>query len=222
MASKLQNYQTLATGLTQQDIAFRDALEELSGQPVEFYNYRTSAYTRLNHALVNSDIDLKHPVQVVGLLDYDAKKLTMSVGGKETEYNLDQIDPRYLATINQANPNKKARQIPITDIAADMLDDMTPEVKKEDKPEVEPHSLASSREILRRSFANEMVFQAELQTYIKDNNLDAVLSKNSNRLTHLVDRESFEASFNDGLKDLDAKVEKISRNDSEQGPALGR
>ena len=212
MASKLRNYQTLATGLTQQDTAFRDALEELSGQPVDFYDYRTAAYNRLNHALVNSDIDLKHPVQVVGLLDYDAEKLTMSVGGKETEYNLDQIDPRYLATINQTNPNKKARQILITDIAADMLDDMTPEVKKEDKPEVEPHSLASSREILRRSFANEMVFQAELETYIKDNNAD--------RLHHLVDCKSFEASFNDGLNDLDEKVEEISRNDGQQGAAL--
>lgn len=219
MASKLRNYQTLATGLTQQDTAFRDALEELSGQPVDFYDYRTAAYNRLNHALVNSDIDLKHPVQVVGLLDYDDKKLTMSVGDEETEYNLDQIDPRYLATINQTNPNKKARQILITDIAADMLDDMTPEVKKEDKPEVEPHSLASSREILRRSFANEMVFQAELQTYIKDNNLDSVLSENADRLCHLVDCKSFEASFNDGLKDLDEKVEEISRND-QQGVAL--
>lgn len=220
MASKLRNYQTLATGLTQQDTAFRDALEELSGQPVEFYNYRISAYNRLNHALVNSDIDLKHPVQVVGLLDYDDKKMTMSVGGEETEYNLDQIDPRYLATINQINPNKKSRQILITDIAADMLDDMTPEVKKEDKPEVEPHSLSSSREILQRSFANEMVFQAELQAYIEDNNLDSVLSKNADRLSHLVDCKSFEASFNDGLKDLDEKVEEISRNDGQQGVAL--
>lgn len=220
MASKLRNYQTLATGLTQQDTAFRDALEELSGQPVEFYNYRISAYNRLNHALVNSDIDLKHPVQVVGLLDYDDKKMTMSVGGEETEYNLDQIDPRYLATINQINPNKKSRQILITDIAADMLDDMTPEVKKEDKPEVEPHSLASSREILRRSFANEMVFQAELQAYIEDNNLDSVFGKNADRLRHLVDCKSFEASFNDGLNDLDEKVEEISRNDGQQGAAL--
>ena len=93
---------------------------------------------------------------------------------------------------------------------------MTPEVKKEDKPEVEPHSLASSREILQRSFANEMVFQAELQAYIEDNNLDAVLGKNADRLSHLVDSKSFEASFNDGLKDLDAEVEKIGQ----QGPAL--
>ena len=89
-----------------------------------------------------------------------------------------------------------------------MLDDLTPDVKPSDKPVVEPHSLSNSREILRRSFANEMVLQSELQEFVDDHGLEGAFNKNKDHLLHLVDNKSFEASFNDGLKDLDSCVAK--------------
>ena len=52
MNAKLHSRKIFASGLTQQDMGFRDALSELSGEPVDFYDYRTSAYNRLNHALI--------------------------------------------------------------------------------------------------------------------------------------------------------------------------
>ena len=206
--SKLTDYQILSTGLTHQDVAFRDALAELSGENVDFYTYQTSARNRLNHALVHHQLDLDSPVNVVGLVDFEDGKLYMSKWGTETEYNLDDLDPRYVATINQLSnyTGRRPSQLPITDIAATMLDELHEDVDIESKPDVEESSLSGSRKVLERAFANEMVFQVALEEYIKDKKLDTVFALHSDEFDDLINKSSFEASFNDGLDELSAKI----------------
>ena len=211
--SELQDYQIMSTGLTQLDTEFRDALTELSNAPMDFYSYKTAALNRLNHALVDHELDLNTPVNVVGLVDYPNNRLYMSRWGVEREYNLDDIDPRYMASLNQVAVvnGKKPERLPITDIAAEMLDKLHPEIDAEMKPGIEEAPITSSRAILERAFANEMVFQVAMEEFIKDNNLDVLYAKDSNKYRDMVSKTTFQASFNDGLKDLSTQVVDTSR-----------
>lgn len=208
MNAKLHSRKIFASGLTQQDMGFRDALSELSGEPVDFYDYRTSAYNRLNHALIGSDVNLEHPVAVVGLLDFDDNKLYVDYGDG-VEYNLDELDPRYIATINQTlkSQNNHLKQIPLTDIAMEMLDDIHPDIEL--KPHVDVHTLSASNAVLQRAFANEMLFNVQMEEYIKDKHLDNIFDMNAEKLTELVEESSFDATFSDGLDDLDKHVSKL-------------
>lgn len=212
MHAKLRNRQIFASGLTQQDMGFRNALSELSGETIDFYDYRTSAYNRLNHALIGRDINLEHPVTVIGLLDFEANKLYVD-NGEGLEYNLDDLDPRYLATINQTlkSQNNKLTQIPLTDIAMELLDDIHPTI--EAKPTVDEHSLSGSKAVLQRAFANEMLFNVQMEEYIKDKDLDEFFNLDSKELIDLVERSSFDATFSEGLEDLDKSVSKEVANE---------
>lgn len=208
MHNKLRNRQIFASGLTQQDMGFRDALAELSGEPVDFYDYRTSAYNRLNHALVGSAINIEHPVMVSGLIDFNENKLFVD-NGDIREYSLDDLDPRYLATINQTlrSQNNRLQQIPLTDITMELLDDIHPDIEL--KPDVDAHSLSGSDAVLKRAFANEMLFNVQMEEYIKDKNLEKAFDLDVEKLTELVEQSSFDATFSEGLDDLDKHVSKF-------------
>ena len=199
----LKDYQSITTGLTQEDIAFRDGLSDLFGEPIDFYDYKTSAKNRLNHALIGTDIDLSHPVNVVGLVDFDANRLWVDYLGTEVEYNLDDLDPRYVAALNQL-PNKKIDRLPLTDISVAMLNDLYDDVEM--KPQVEELGLTDSRAILERAFANEMVLQVAMEDYIDKNNLGSIYKANEKELKQFISDSSFEASFSKGLDDLDKKM----------------
>lgn len=216
MANTLKDYQILTSGLTQQDRQFRDAIEELSESRTDFYGYRMSAYNRLNHALIGKDIDLENPVKIAGMVDYPNSRLVVSRWGQETEYNFDDLDPRYVASLNQVAvvKGKKPEKLPLTDIALEMLDDIHSDVEL--KPDVEEHSFASSAKVLQQAFANEMVLQVQLEEFVNEQGLMGVLDAHSDEVTELVRKKSFEASFNDGLKDLNNSVEKMA------GQEIGR
>lgn len=213
MTLSLKGYQTIVSGLTQKSSSFRDALNELSGiveDNQSFYSYRKSAYNRLNHALVGHDISNEKPVNVVGVVDFENQKIQMSHFGEALEYDFDDIDDRYLDRINQSIPNRKTKinQLPITEIAANMLNDLNKDAHN--KPQIEESQLTNSRMILEKAFANEMVFQVELEDYIKDNNLDKIYENHNKKFDEMIDKKNFEASFNDGLKDLDNQVSKLN------------
>ena len=140
--------------------------------------------------------------------------LTMMHLGQEKQYNLDDLDPRYVNTINQiATLNgKQPERLPITELGASLLDNLNSNVKN--KPQIDKNiqSTRMSRKILERAFANEMLFQVNLDEYIKDKGLDSVFNVHQDKLTKLIHKKNFEASFNDGMKDLNEHVNKMSSN----------
>ena len=109
MALELKKLERLVMGLTQQDQMFRDALEELSGTPVNFYDNKQRAYTRLNHALVGTEADLMYPVTIAGEVDFNQNTLSTIYNGDEFTYNLDEMDPEYVRTMNQVATNQGLR-----------------------------------------------------------------------------------------------------------------
>lgn len=211
MMSALKKLEQLTTGLTQQDQTFRDALEELSGETINFYDNKQRAYTRLNHALVGREADIMQPVNVVGSVDFNQKRLTTLIDDEEITYQFDEIDPEYIETMKQMattkglNPEKMA--LPLTDLAMDLLDDL--HADKELKPEINTQkrdrNLASRRN-LQRAFENEMLFNVNLQKYLSDTGLDAHFDAHSDDLTEFIGEKRFQASFNDGLKRIDDEM----------------
>ena len=218
MSLSIKDYQTLATGLTDTTaVEFHESLQELSENIIDFYNTKTRAYNRLNHALVENNTNTiiqSEPVNIVGMVDYPNNTLTMMHLGQEKQYNLDDLDPRYVNTINQiATLNgKQPERLPITELGASLLDNLNSNVKN--KPQIDKNiqSTRMSRKILERAFANEMLFQVNLDEYIKDKGLDSVFNVHQDKLTKLIHKKNFEASFNDGMKDLNEHVNKMSSN----------
>lgn len=211
MALELKKLERLVMGLTQQDQMFRDALEELSGTPVNFYDNKQRAYTRLNHAMVGAEADLMYPVTIVGEVDFNQNTLSTIYNGEEFTYNLDEMDPEYVRTMNQVATNQGLRinkdPLQLTSMAMELLDEI--HADKEQKPEVEERKLAldsTSRRNLQKAFENEMLFNVQLQEFIVENGLDKHFDAHSDELTEFIGEKRFQASFNDGLERISQEL----------------
>lgn len=211
MALELKKLERLVMGLTQQDQMFRDALEELSGTPVNFYDNKQRAYTRLNHAMVGAEADLMYPVTIVGEVDFNQNTLSTIYNGEEFTYNLDEMDPEYVRTMNQVATNQGLRvnkdPLQLTSMAMELLDEI--HADKEQKPEVEERKLElsnTSRRNLQKAFENEMLFNVQLQRFIVENGLDKHFDAHSDELTEFIGEKRFQASFNDGLERISQEL----------------
>lgn len=214
MALELKKLERLVMGLTQQDQMFRDALEELSGTPVNFYDNKQRAYTRLNHALVGTEADLMYPVTIAGEVDFNQNTLSTIYNGEEFTYNLDEMDPEYVRTMNQVATNQGLRanknSVQLTSMAMELLDEIhADKEQKPEVPEVEERKMALSntpRRNLQKAFENEMLFNVQLQEFIDENGLGTLFDAHSDEMTEFIGEKRFQASFNDGLQRIDQEL----------------
>ena len=214
MALELKKLERLVMGLTQQDQMFRDALEELSGTPVNFYDNKQRAYTRLNHALVGTEADLMYPVTIAGEVDFNQNTLSTIYDGEEFTYNLDEMDPEYVRTMNQVATNQGLRanknSVQLTSMAMELLDEIhADKEQKPEVPEVEERKKALSNTPLRnlqKAFENEMLFNVQLQEFIDKNGLGKHFDAHSDEMTEFIGEKRFQASFNDGLERIDQEL----------------
>lgn len=211
MALELKKLERLVMGLTQQDQTFRDALEELSGTSVNFYDNKQRAYTRLNHAMVGAEADPMYPVTIAGAVDFNQNTLSTIYNGEEFTYNLDEMDPEYVRTMNQVATNQGLRSkkdpLQLTSMAMELLDEI--HADKEQKPEVEDRKLeldSTSRRNLQKAFENEMLFNVQLQQFIDENGLGKHFDAHSDEMTEFIGEKRFQASFNDGLERIDQEL----------------
>ena len=214
MALELKKLERLVMGLTQQDQMFRDALEELSGTPVNFYDNKQRAYTRLNHAMVGAEADLMYPVTIAGEVDFNQNILSTIYNGEEFTYNLDEMDPEYVRTMNQVATNQGLRanknSVQLTSMAMELLDEIhADKEQKPEVPEVEERKMAlnnASSRNLQKAFENEMLFNVQLQEFIDKNGLCKHFDAHSDEMTEFIGEKRFQASFNDGLQRIDQEL----------------
>lgn len=214
MALELKKLERLVMGLTQQDQKFRDALEELSGTPVNFYDNKQRAYTRLNHAMVGAEADPMYPVTIVGEVDFNQNTLSTIYNGEEFTYNLDEMDPEYVRTMNQVATNQGLRtnknSVQLTSMAMELLDEIhADKEQKPEVPEVEERKTALSntpRRNLQKAFENEMLFNIQLQEFIDKNGLGKHFDAHSDEMTEFIGEKRFQASFNDGLERINEEL----------------
>ena len=77
--SKLETYRAVTQGLTQADTSFRDAVEALDHEiKTDFYNSKRNTINRLNQRTVGLVPNDEKPVEIVGLVDFRQKKITLN------------------------------------------------------------------------------------------------------------------------------------------------
>lgn len=211
MVLELKKFERLVMGLTQQDQMFRDALEDLSETSVDFYDHKQRAYTRLNHAMVGADVDLMYPVTMAGRVDFEQRTLSTVYDDEEFTYNLDEMDPEYVRTMNQIATNQGLKTnkepLPLTGLAMELLDEI--HADKENKPELAKREKAlgsTSQRNLQRAFENEMLFNVQLQEFISENGLEDHFDAHSDELSDLIGEKRFQTSFTDGLERIDQEM----------------
>lgn len=59
-----------------------------------------------------------------------------------------------------------------------------------------------SRKVLRDAFYNEVLLQSNMEKYLKRSHALGIFQNSRDDLRHIVDKNGFEQSFNDGLKKL--------------------
>lgn len=207
----LSTYHNLVAGLTQEETAFRDAVIELDIK-ANFYGIKNRALNQLNRAALGYPIDKSNPINVVGLLDFKLETLALAGQEREILYELDHLDPAYVdyikATILAGN-GKLPDQVPMSELALELLDKEFQAL--EDKPELDNvliprNEIDASMAQSRRAFANEMLLLVQLEEFIKDNNLEGVMSTNMSDLLLMVEQHRYHFNFNDVVEDLTAKV----------------
>lgn len=212
--SRLETYRAVTQGLTQADTSFRDAVEALDYEiKTDFYNSKRNTINRLNQRTVGIVPNNEKPVDIVGLVDFRQKKITLNELSGEETYNLDDFDPRYLRVLNQNvhGSERNPDELPLSKLSVELLDAQVNEPTNalpfnniEDK-----YDLTSTRRQLEQAFANEMVLLVELDEFVKDNGLESVFEAHKDELIQLVDKKAFAQSFNDAVVDLGRSAEHI-------------
>lgn len=212
--SKLETYRAVTQGLTQADTSFRDAVEALDYEiKTDFYNIKRNTINRLNQRTVGLVPNNEKPVEIVGLVDFRQKKITLNELSGEETYNLDDFDPRYLRVLNQNvhGSERNPDELPLSKLSVELLDAQVDEPTQalpfnniEDK-----YDITSTRRQLEQAFANEMVLLVELDEFVKDNGLESVFEAHKDELIQLVDKKAFAQSFNDAVVDLGRSAEHI-------------
>ena len=212
--SKLETYRAVTQGLTQADTSFRDAVEALDHEiKTDFYNSKRNTINRLNQRTVSLVPNDEKPVEIVGLVDFRQKKITLNELSGEETYNLDDFDPRYLRVLNQNahGSERNPDELPLSKLSVELLDAQVDEPTQalpfnniEDK-----YDITSTRRQLEQAFANEMVLLVELDEFVKDNGLESVFEAHKDELIQLVDKKAFAQSFNDAVVDLGRSAEHI-------------
>lgn len=207
--SRLETYKAVTQGLTQPDSIFRDAVSSYGDIKTDFYSMKRNTINRLNQRGVGAQINDDQPVEVVGMVNFREKQLTLNELSGVKTYNLDDFDPRYLRVLyqNVRGSERNPDELPLSKFALELIDAQVeyeepfPERKLSGNIE-NSQELFSSRRQLEQAFANEIVLLVELDEFIKDNGLDTVFESHKDELIHLVDKKAFDQSFNDALKDL--------------------
>lgn len=212
--SRLEIYRAVTQGLTQADTSFRDVVEALDYEiKTDFYNSKRNTINRLNQCTVGLVPNNEKPVEIVGLVDFRQKKITLNELSGEETYNLDDFDPRYLRVLNQNvhGSERNPDELPLSKLSIELLDAQVDEPTKalpfnniEDK-----YDITSTRRQLEQAFANEMVLLVELDEFVKDNGLESVFEAHKDELIQLVDKKAFAQSFNDAVVDLGRSAEHI-------------
>ena len=204
--SSLRDYSLLVEGLTQDEVAFRDAIRELDGL-ADYYGLKQSAMNKLNHHLVGSTLTANDPVNIAAMFDFESETIEMRNG---QTYSFSEIDPAYITFMNQqaVEVGKRPYRLPMTEIAMELVD--AEFENAENKPVIETNHIDSSKsqQVLHQAFANEMLLMVQLDDFIKDNGLEALMDNHREELMDLVQSHSFDHAFNDAVENLSADAAK--------------
>lgn len=139
--------------------------------------------------LVDASLGLEHPASRVPAFLVDKKEGTIKMEKGGAALSIDKLPAIASQMVNEVDKDVYA----LTPLAYKALRELPK---------------AKSKDPLRSAFFNEVLLQSNMENYLKKLGGEVYMNAHRDKLRHMVDAKGFEASFNDGLKDLKSQMGK--------------
>ena len=189
----INDYKTINHGLLAHDSQMRDTFVKL-GAKSKYRNNLTTAQTRF----IDASLGLKpniHNHEAIGVIDKTKHTLNIDYNNKKKQFSLLSLNKHAKKMID----NVKADRFAVSKIAIQCLSDIGAPTNNK--------RLSAGNKQLQDAFYNEVLLQTNMEKYLKRSGANHMYKTNKDQLRHLVDKNGFEQSFNDGLKKLSKEAQ---------------
>ena len=189
----INDYKTINHGLLNPDSSMRDTFVKL-GAKSKYRNNLATAQTRF----VDASLGLKpniHNHEAIGVIDKTKNTLNIDYNNKKKQFSLLSLNKHAKKMID----NVKADRFAVSKIAIQCLSDIGAPTNNK--------RLSAGNKQLQDAFYNEVLLQTNMEKYLKRSGASHIYKTNKDQLRHLVDKNGFEQSFNDGLKKLSKEAQ---------------
>ena len=189
----INDYKTINHGLLAHDSQMRDTFVKL-GAKSKYRNNLATAQTRF----IDASLGLKpniHNHEAIGVIDKTKNTLNIDYKNKKKQFSLLSLNKQAKKMID----NVKAERFAVSKIAIQCLSDIGAPTNNK--------RLSAGNKQLQDAFYNEVLLQTNMEKYLKRSGASHIYKTNKDQLRHLVDKNGFEQSFNDGLKKLSKEAQ---------------
>lgn len=194
----INDYKTINHGLLAHDSQMRDTFVKL-GAKSKYRNNLATAQTRF----VDASLGLKpniHNHEAIGVIDKTKNTLNIDYNNKKKQFSLLSLNKHAKKMID----NVKAERFAVSKIAIQCLSDIGAPTNNK--------RLSAGNKQLQDAFYNEVLLQTNMEKYLKRSGASHIYKTNKDQLRHLVDKNGFEQSFNDGLKKLSNEAQATKKH----------
>lgn len=189
----INDYKTINHGLLAHDSQMRDTFVKL-GAKSKYRNNLATAQTRF----IDASLGLKpniHNHEAIGVIDKTKNTLNIDYNNKKKQFSLLSLNKHAKKMID----NVKAERFAVSKIAIQCLSDIGAPTNNK--------RLSAGNKQLQDAFYNEVLLQTNMEKYLKRSGASHIYKTSKDQLRHLVDKNGFEQSFNDGLKKLSKEAQ---------------
>ena len=194
----INDYKTINHGLLAHDSQMRDTFVKL-GAKSKYRNNLATAQTRF----IDASLGLKpniHNHEAIGVIDKTINTLNIDYNNKKKQFSLLSLNKQAKKMID----NVKAERFAVSKIAIQCLSDIGAPTNNK--------RLSAGNKQLQDAFYNEVLLQTNMEKYLKRSGASHIYKTNKDQLRHLVDKNGFEQSFNDGLKKLSNEAQATKKH----------
>lgn len=194
----INDYKTINHGLLAHDSQMRDTFVKL-GAKSKYRNNLATAQTRF----IDASLGLKpniHNHEAIGVIDKTKNTLNIDYNNKKKQFSLLSLNKQAKKMID----NVKAERFAVSKIAIQCLSDIGAPTNNK--------RLSAGNKQLQDAFYNEVLLQTNMEKYLKRSGASHIYKTNKDQLRHLVDKNGFEQSFNDGLKKLSNEAQATKKH----------
>lgn len=199
----IDDYKTINHGLLNPDSSMRDTFVKL-GADSKYRNNLATAQTRLIDASLNVKPNIDNH-KAIGVIDKSKNILDIDYNNKKKQFSLSSLNKKARQMIN----NVKADRFAVSKVAIQCLSDVGATNSKK--------RLSAGNKQLQDAFYNEVLLQTNMEKYLKRSGASHIYKTSKDQLRHLVDKNGFEQSFNDGMKKLSKEATHEKRNHKQMG-----
>lgn len=157
--------------------------------------------------LIDASLGLRHNLEnheTIGIIDKEQNTLDLNCSDRQYKLkisSLNQVARKTIANVPQS-------RFAVSRLALQCLNSLDPTKLKQS---------SCSRKQLQDAFFNEILFQSNMEKYLKQIKPQMQAEQNlritKDQLRHLVDKHSFEQSFNDGIAKLNNELNQTHGQD---------